>query len=64
VRPAADGEKAGIPGVVVTVTGFSEVAEEAAKSAGVVGLRVAEYPGAVGVHLDEIRNNILKFRTP
>lgn len=58
MRPAADGEKAGIPGVVVTVTGFSEVAEEAAKSAGVVGLRVAEYPGAVGVHLDEIRNNI------
>jgi hypothetical protein len=58
VRPAADGEKAGIPSVAITVAGFTEVAKEAAEAAGVEGLRVAAYPGAVGVHLDEIRSNI------
>ena len=44
--------------MVVTVTGFKEVAQLAAKAAGVEGLRVAEYPGAVGVHLSEIRKMI------
>lgn len=58
MRPAADSEKLGIPSVVVTVKGFKEVAREAAEAAGVVGLRVAAYPGAVGVHQDEIRKNI------
>ena len=50
-----EAEKLGIPSVAVTVTGFKEVAQLAAKAAGVEGLRVAEYPGAVGVHLSEIR---------
>ena len=58
MRPAADGEKVGIPSVAISVTGFTEVAREAAEAAGIVGLRVAAYPGAVGVHLDEIRRNV------
>ena len=36
------------------------MALSAAKAAGVEGLRVAEYPGAVGVHLSEIREMIRK----
>lgn len=48
----------GIPAVVVTVTGFKKVAQEAAKAAGVEGMAIAEYPGAVGVHLSEIRDKI------
>ncbi|GAF67261.1 unnamed protein product, partial [marine sediment metagenome] len=58
MRPAVDAEKAGIPSVVVAVTGFMELARITAKALGVEGLRVAEYPGAVGVHLDEIRRNV------
>lgn len=55
MRPAIEAEKLGIPSVVITVTGFKEVALSAAKAAGVEALRVAEYPGAVGAHLSEIR---------
>lgn len=58
MRPAVEAEKLGIPSVVVTVTGFKEVAQAAAKAGGVDDLRVAEYPGAVGVHLEEIRAKI------
>ena len=58
MRPAADAEKLGIPSVVITVKGFTAVAEEAAEAAGVKGLRSAAYPGAVGVHSEEIRKNI------
>jgi len=58
VRPAADAEKLGIPSVVITVEGFTAVAKEAAEAAGVLGLRTAAYPGAVGVHGEEIRKNI------
>ena len=58
MRPAADGEKEGIPSIAVSATGFTDVARETAEAAGVVGLRVAAYPGAVGVHLEEIRKNI------
>jgi hypothetical protein len=50
VRPAAEAEKAGIPSVVVTTTGFTNIARAVGKAEGVAGLRVAEYPGAVGVH--------------
>jgi hypothetical protein len=50
VRPAAEAEKAGIPGVVVTTTGFTAIARAAGKAEGLSDLRVAEYPGAVGVH--------------
>jgi hypothetical protein len=45
--------------VVVTLTGFTEVARQAAKAMGVADLRIAEYPGAVGVHhQDEVRKNV------
>ncbi len=50
MRPAAAAEKLGIPSVVVTTTGFTAIAKAAGKAQGVVGIRVAEYPGAVGVH--------------
>jgi hypothetical protein len=50
VRPAAEAEKLGIPSVVITTTGFTAIAKAAGKAQGVTGLRVAEYPGAVGVH--------------
>jgi hypothetical protein len=54
VRPAAEAEKAGIPSVVITTTGFTNIARAAGKAEGVAGLRVAEYPGAVGVHPDAL----------
>lgn len=45
--------------MVVTLTGFTEVAHQAAKAMGVADLRIAEYPGAVGVHhQDEVRKNV------
>ena len=45
--------------MVVTLTGFTEVAHQAAKAMGVGDLRIAEYPGAVGVHHeDEVRKNV------
>jgi hypothetical protein len=54
VRPAVEAEKAGIPSVVVTTTGFTTIARAAAKAEGMTNLRVAEYPGAVGVHAEEL----------
>jgi hypothetical protein len=54
VRPAVEAEKLGIPSVVVTRTGFTKVAQQAAKAMGVPDLRIAEYPGAVGVHDQEL----------
>ena len=50
MRPAAEAEKAGIPAVVVTTTGFTRIAKSIGKAEGIADLRVAEYPGAVGVH--------------
>ncbi len=50
MRPAAEAEKAGIPSVVVTTTGFTNIAKAVGRAEGLTGLRVAEYPGAVGVH--------------
>ena len=59
VRPAVAAEKAGIPSVVVTLTGFTRVAQQAAKALGVPDLSIAEYPGAVGVHEYElVRRNV------
>ncbi len=43
---------------MITVTGFTDVAQQAAEGAGLDSLRVAHYPGAVGVHHDEIQKNI------
>ena len=54
MRPAVEAEKLGIPGVVVTTTGFTTIAKAAAKAEGMTNLRIAEYPGAVGVHADEL----------
>jgi hypothetical protein len=54
VRPAVEAEKLGIPGVVVTTTGFTTIAKAAARAEGMTSLRVAEYPGAVGVHPEEL----------
>jgi hypothetical protein len=54
VRPAVEAEKLGIPAVVVTTTGFTTIARAAAKAEGMANLRIAEYPGAVGVHADEL----------
>jgi hypothetical protein len=48
-----EAEKAGIPGVVVTTTGFTAIARAAAKAEGITGVRIAEYPGPVGVHAEE-----------
>lgn len=36
--------------MVVTTTGFTNIAKAAGRAEGITGLRVAEYPGAVGVH--------------
>lgn len=36
--------------MVVTTTGFTAIAKAVGKAEGITGLRVAEYPGAVGVH--------------
>ena len=54
MRPAVEAEKLGIPGVVVTTTGFTNIAKAAAKAEGMADVRIAEYPGAVGVHADEL----------
>ncbi|MCC6533609.1 MAG: hypothetical protein IT531_13745 [Burkholderiales bacterium] len=59
MRPAAEAEKLGIPSVVVTTTGFTAIAKAAGKAEGLTGLRVAEYPGAVGVHAEAlVRENV------
>lgn len=54
MRPAVEAEKAGIPAVVVTTTGFTTIARAAARAEGMTDLRIAEYPGAVGVHPEEL----------
>ena len=54
MRPAVEAEKLGIPGVVVTTTGFTAIARAAAGAEGLSGVRIAEYPGAVGVHTEDL----------
>ncbi|HWI15302.1 MAG TPA: hypothetical protein VNT02_13655 [Burkholderiales bacterium] len=44
----------GIPGVVITTTGFTTIARSVAKAEGMSGLRIGEYPGAVGVHAEDV----------
>lgn len=39
---------------MVTTTGFTTIAKSVGKSEGIANLRVAEYPGAVGVHPEEL----------
>ena len=54
MRPAVEAEKVGIPAVVVTTTGFTTIAKAAAKAEGMTDIRIAEYPGAVGVHPEDV----------
>jgi len=54
VRPAVEAEKLGIPGVVITTTGFTKIARAVAKAEGMADVRIAEYPGAVGVHAEAL----------
>jgi len=54
VRPAVEAEKAGIPSVVITTTGFTTIAKAVAKAEGMADVRIGEYPGAVGVHAEEL----------
>jgi len=54
VRPAVEAEKIGIPGVVITTTGFTTIARAVAKAEGLADLRIGEYPGPVGVHEDAL----------
>ena len=49
MRPAAEAEKLGIPTVVIANTGFEALARIAAKATGVDDLRVARYPGSLGI---------------
>jgi len=54
VRPAVEAEKIGIPSVVITTTGFTAIARAVAQAEGMTGLRIGEYPGAVGVHPEDL----------
>jgi hypothetical protein len=54
VRPAVEAELAGIPAVVIVTTGFPVLAGLSAKAGGVTNLRIAEYPGPVGIHDPEV----------
>ena len=54
MRPAVEAEKLGIPGVVITTTGFTRIARAVAKAEGMSDVRIAEYPGAVGVHAEDL----------
>ncbi len=54
MRPAVEAEKLGIPGVVITTTGFTKIARAVAKAEGMSDVRIAEYPGAVGVHAEAL----------
>ena len=54
MRPAVEAEKLGLPSVVITTTGFTTIAKAAAQAEGMTNLRIAEYPGAVGVHAEAL----------
>ena len=49
MRPAVEAEKLGIPSVVITQTGFTTLAALLSKASGVEGIRLAEYPGPMGI---------------
>ena len=45
--------------VVITTTGFTKIARAVAKAEGMADVRIAEYPGAVGVHAEDlVRKNV------
>jgi len=62
VRPAAEAEKIGIPSVVIANSGFATLGRITGKASGVDDLRIAEYPGALGIdNQGKIEENIEKF---
>ena len=50
--------------MAITLKGFTEVARAAARASGMENLGIAEYPGAIGVHLPEIRENVEEVLFP
>ena len=65
MRPAVEAEKLGIPSVVITNSGFAALARIAGKASGVDDLRVAQYPGALGIdNFDRIEQNIRDVLLP
>lgn len=53
VRSVVNAERENIPGVAVTIKGFSQAARLAAKADGLTDLAVAEYPVAIGIQAPE-----------
>ena len=49
MRPAVEAEKLGIASVVIATSGFTQLARILAKSTGIDDLRIAEYPGPMGI---------------
>jgi hypothetical protein len=49
VRPAVEAEKLGIASVVIATSGFTTLARVLSKSSGIDNLRIAEYPGPMGI---------------
>jgi hypothetical protein len=49
VRPAVEAEKLGLPTVTIATSGFTVLARTLAKSSGIDRLRIAEYPGPMGI---------------
>ena len=61
MRPAAEAEKIGIPSVIVANSGFALLARITGKASGISDVRVAEYPGAIGIdNQEKIKENIEK----
>ncbi len=59
VRSVVNAERENIPGVAVTIRGFSDAARLAAKADGLANLAVAEYPAAIGIQPpEEIKETI------
>lgn len=49
MRPAVEAEKLGIPSVVIATSGFTTLARVLSRSSGIDDLRIAEYPGPMGI---------------
>lgn len=50
MRPAVEAEKVGIPSVVIATSGFATLARLTSVAGGIDDMRIAEYPGAIGIH--------------
>ena len=49
MRPAVEAEKLGLPTVTIATSGFTVLARTLARASGIDGLRIAEYPGPMGI---------------